>query len=194
MTKVPYLLKLQRTTEDSRSHVGELDSIFLQLTCTIEAVIATIWHPKDDVDSYHVVSILHDGNQLDSEIIYGYGNQYMETAKNMVNNFCMMNDDEIIENLDFSDVHVVKVKRKRDLFQKHKVIPFFGFSMKILPLKSEDNQGIKRYIYTVYDSEINDVVFQGSMSACQSYIDYCNDESSNERLSAFKSAKDPLIN
>ena len=89
---------------------------------SIEAVIATIWHPKNDVDSYHVVSILHDGNQLDSEIIYGYGNQYMETAKTMINNFCMMNDDEIIENLDFSDVHVVKVKRKRDLFQNHQVV------------------------------------------------------------------------
>jgi len=94
----------------------------MKITNNIEAVVATIWHPKNDVDSYHVVSILYDGNQSDSEIIYGYGNQYMETAKIIINNFCMMNDDELIESLDFSDVHVIEVKRKRDLFQNHKVV------------------------------------------------------------------------
>jgi len=46
----------------------------------------------------------------------------METAKIIINNFCMMNDDELIESLDFSDVHVIEVKRKRDLFQNHKVV------------------------------------------------------------------------
>ena len=79
------------------------------------------WFQKLDGNTYHTVTVVVNGHILKSSIQYGYGNQYLVTAADLLHE----NGYDIPENnlealrtlkeLSENDYEVVDVPRKKDL-------------------------------------------------------------------------------
>ena len=79
------------------------------------------WFQKSYGNTYHTVSIVVNGHILKSSIKYGYGNQYLVTAIDLIreNGYDISENDfealRMLKSFCKNEYEVVDVKRKREL-------------------------------------------------------------------------------
>lgn len=77
------------------------------------------WFQKSYGNTYHAVRVIVNGNEITSNVTYGYGDHYKETARQLLES----NGFEVPEPLKFNgylydngfEATVVDVRRKKDL-------------------------------------------------------------------------------
>ena len=76
------------------------------------------WFQKTYGNTYHTTTVVVNGEELKSNIVYGYGNHYLQTAADLLksNGFDVSNDNcEAYASMTRYEHDVVDVKRKKDL-------------------------------------------------------------------------------